>query len=195
VNNWAGTSDSVPDIVVALVRAGSDGASAISYSEDVWEWFGVTVPVERDFLSGHALKTAMVFLLWKYGRGYPVGLRVSSLGESRMLRRWMGEFGKTHIVLEFDEVETCSGFRTVKIVSLGMFAWAVRCGILGEGDSCEHLGRVGSLLFQLVGLCHGLGLVDVTVTGFMRYLSCSLDAMLYVLCVQFIMFCFWCMVF
>ncbi len=107
----------------------------------------------------------------------------------------MRGFGVTHTVLEFDEVETCSGFRTVKIVSLGMSAWAVRCGILGEGDLCEHLGRVGSLLFQLVGLCHGPGLLDVTVTGFMRYVSCSLDVVLHVLCVQFRMFCFLCMVF
>ena len=159
----------MPSTVVAPVRAGSDGASAISYSEDVWEWFGVTVPVERDFWSGHTLKTAMVFLLWKYGRGYLVGLRVSSWGESRMLRRWMRGFVITHNVLEFDEEEASGGLRSVKTVSFGMFAWAVRCGILGEGDLYEHLGRVGSLLFQLVGLCHDLGLVDVIVTGFMRY--------------------------
>ena len=69
----------------------------------------------------------------------------------------------------FDEEEASGGMRSVKIVSLGMFVWAVRCGILGEGDLCEHLGRVGSLLFQLVGLCHGPGLVDAAVIGFMRY--------------------------
>ena len=169
VNNRAGTSDSVPATVVIPVRAGSDGASAVSYTEDVWEWFGVTVPVERDFWSGHSLKTAMRFLLWKYGRGGPVGLRVSSWGESRMLERWMRGFGVTHTVLEFDEEIRCCGFRTVKTVSLGMFVWAVRCGILGQADLCEHLGRVGSLLFQLVELCHGPGLVDAAVTGFMRY--------------------------
>ena len=90
----------------------------------------------------------------------------------------MREFGVTHIVLEFDEEIRCCGFRTVKTVSLGMFVWAVRCGILGEDDLCEHLGKVGSLLFQLVGLCHGLGLVDVTVTAFMRCVACSLCAYL-----------------
>ena len=70
MNNWAGTSDSVLATVVAPIRAGSDGASAISYSEDVWEWFGVTVPVERDFWPGHALKTAMRFFtvqVWPWG--------------------------------------------------------------------------------------------------------------------------------
>ncbi len=60
VDNWAGTSDSVPATVVVHVCA-SDGASAVSYSEDVWEWFGVTMPVVRDFWSGHMLKTSMVF--------------------------------------------------------------------------------------------------------------------------------------
>jgi hypothetical protein len=129
VDIWAGTSDSVPANVVAPFRAGSDGTSTISYSENVWEWFGVIVPVERDFWSGHALKTAMRFLLWKYGRGGPVGLRVSSWCESLMLERWMRGFGVTHTVLEFDEEMRCCGFRTVKTVSLGMFVWAVRCGI------------------------------------------------------------------
>jgi hypothetical protein len=86
-----------------------------------------------------------------------------------MLDKWIHGFGVTHTVLEFDEVETGNGFVTVKLVSLGMFVWAVRCGILGEGDLWEHLGRVGSLLFQLVGLCHGPGLVDAAVIGFMRY--------------------------
>ena len=45
----------------------------------------MTVPVIRDFLHGHVLATSTVFLLWKYGRGGPVGLRVSSWGENRML--------------------------------------------------------------------------------------------------------------
>jgi hypothetical protein len=101
VNNFAEISDSVPSTVVAPVRAGSDGASSILYSDDVWEWFGVTIPVVRDFWSGHVLKTSMVFLLWKYGRGGPVDLRVSSWGENRMLRIWMRGFGVTHIVIFF----------------------------------------------------------------------------------------------
>jgi hypothetical protein len=42
--------------------------------------------------------------------------------------------------------------RSVKIVSFGMFAWAVRCGILGEDDLRMQLGKVGALLYQLVGL-------------------------------------------
>ena len=127
VNNLDETLASVPTTVVAPVRAGSDGALAISYTEDVWEWFGVTVPVERDFWSGHALKTAMRFLLHKYIGGGSVNLRVSSWGEDHMLDKWIHGFGVTHTVLEFDEVETGGGFVTVKLVSLGMFVWACFC--------------------------------------------------------------------
>ncbi len=50
----------------------------------------------------------------------------------------------------------------------------MRCGILGEGDLCMNLGRVGSLLFQLVRLCHGPGLVDVTIAEYIRCVVCSL---------------------
>jgi hypothetical protein len=105
VNNRVGTSDSMPSTDVELVSPRSDGASAILYPDNVWEWCGVTVPIVRDFRSGHVLKTAMVFLLWKYGRGAPFALRVSSWGENRMLRRWMGGFGQSHTMLEFDEEE------------------------------------------------------------------------------------------
>ena len=45
MNNWDETLDSVLAIVVVLVRARNDGASAISYPDNVWEWCGVTVPV------------------------------------------------------------------------------------------------------------------------------------------------------
>ncbi len=134
MNNWDETLDSVPATVVAHVRARNGGASAISFLENVWEWCGMTMPVIQDFLHGHVLATSMVYLLWKYGRGGLVELRISSWGKSRMLRRWMREFGETHTVIWFDEEEASGGLRSVKTVSLGMFVWAVRCGILGEGD-------------------------------------------------------------
>ncbi len=134
---------------------------------------GVTVPVIREFWQGHVLASTMVFLLWKYGHWGPVGLRVSSWGENRMLRRWIRGFGETHTVILFDEEEASGGVRSVKTTSFGMFAWAVRCVILGESDLCMHLGKVGAMLFQLVRLCHGPGLVDVIVTAFIRCVVCS----------------------
>ncbi len=112
--------------------------------------------------------------VWKYGRRGPVELRVSSRSENRMLRRWMRGFGETHNVMWFDEEEASGGLRSVKTVSLRMFVWAVRCGILGEMDLCMNLGKVGALMFQLVGLCHSPGLVDVTITAYIRYVFCSL---------------------
>ncbi len=131
MNNCDKTLDSVPNTVIAPVRARNGGASAVYFLESTWEWCGVTVPVIRDFWLAHVLATSMVFLLWKYGRGGPVGLRVSSWGEELMRRRWMRRFGEAHIVIWFDEEEASGGMRLVKTMSFGMFAWAVRCEILG----------------------------------------------------------------
>jgi hypothetical protein len=99
VNNCDGTMDSVPNTVVAPVRARNGGASAVYFLENTWEWCGVTVPGIRDFWHGHVVATSMVFLLWKNGRGGPVGLCVSSWGKNRMLRRWMRKFGEAHSVI------------------------------------------------------------------------------------------------
>ena len=54
------------------------------------------------------------------------------------------------------------------MVSFGMFAWAVRCGVISEEDLCEAKGSLGSLLALAVRLCHGPGLVDADVLSFMR---------------------------
>ena len=80
MNNYDETLDSVPITVVAPVRARNRGASAVSFLENTWEWCGVAVPVIRDFWNAHVLAASMVFLLWKHGRGNPVGLHVSSWG-------------------------------------------------------------------------------------------------------------------
>ncbi len=69
-----------------------------------------------------------------------------------MLRRWMYGFGVAHTVLWFDEVEECGGAKSMKTLSFGMCVWAVRCEILGVADLCTNLGRVGALVYQLVGM-------------------------------------------
>ncbi len=132
----------------------------------------MTVPVIRDFWSAYVLVTSMVFFMWKHGRGNTVGLRVSSWGENLMLRRWMYGFGVSHTLLWFDEIKECGGAKSMKTVSFGMFAWAVRCEILGEADLCTNSERVRALLYQLVGICHGPGLVDVTVTAYIKCAIC-----------------------
>ncbi len=63
VNNCDETLDSVPNTVVAPVRARNNGASATSFLESTWEWCGVMVPVIREFWQGHVMATTMVFLL------------------------------------------------------------------------------------------------------------------------------------
>ncbi len=64
----------------------------------------------------------------------------------------------------------------MKIVSVGMFAWAMRCSFISESKLCEKLRRFhGSLLYQAVNLCHGSGFVDEDVVGFVskvRILCC-----------------------
>ncbi len=51
----------------------------------------------------------------------------------------------------------------VRIVTFDMFTWVVRCSATGEGDMRERAESLGGLLYNAVGLCHGLGLVDVDV--------------------------------
>ncbi len=79
-----------------------------------------------------------------------------------------------HILLWFDEEEASGGVRSEKTVSFRMFAWAMRGGILGKDDLCMHLGRARALLYQMVGLCHGPGLVDVNVTTYIGCAVCSM---------------------
>ncbi len=61
MNNCDETLDSVPNTIVALVRARNKGASATSFLESTREWCGVTVPITREFWQGHVKATTMVF--------------------------------------------------------------------------------------------------------------------------------------
>ncbi len=99
VSNCGEALGSVPRTVIAHVCAEGGEASAVSVLGGTWKWYGVMVPVIRDFWSKHVLVTSMFFLLWKHGRGNSVGLRVSPCGENLMLRRLMYGFGISHIVL------------------------------------------------------------------------------------------------
>jgi hypothetical protein len=84
VNNCGETLNSVPNTVVAPVRTRNGGSYVTSFLESTWEWCGVTVPLIRDFWHAHVLATSTVLLLWKYGRGGLVGLRVFFGGENLM---------------------------------------------------------------------------------------------------------------
>jgi hypothetical protein len=68
---------------------------------------------------------------------------------------------------------TASSF---KIVTVGMFLWAVKCGFISENTLCDNLFKLhGALLFQAVSLCHGSGLVDEDIKGFVRCVCCILS--------------------
>ncbi len=55
--------------------------------------------------------------------------------------------------------------------------WAVKCGFISELKMCETLKRFhGSLLYQAMNLCHGSGLVDEYVVGFVRCIFCVLSS-------------------
>ncbi len=69
--------------------------------------------------------------------------------------------------MEFD------GVRSRRQVTFGMFAWAVRCGIISDDDLVENAKQVGSFLHQLVKLCHGTGFVDIDVEAFLRCVVCA----------------------
>ncbi len=80
----------------------------------------------------------------------------------------MKQFGVCHSFVTFDRTAF-----TMKIVSVGMFLWAVRCGFISEAKLCWELRRFhGSLLYQAVNMCHGSGLVDKDVVGFVRCVFC-----------------------
>ncbi len=61
MNNCNEALDSVPNTVIAHVRAEGGEAYAFSVVGNTWKWCGVTVPILRDFWSAHVLVTSMVF--------------------------------------------------------------------------------------------------------------------------------------
>ncbi len=82
----------------------------------------------------------------------------------------MEGFGSTiDVLFWYERLEDTDGAFTERKVTFGMFIWAVRCGNIGERDLLSQLGSIGSVLFQLVGLCHGDGLMDADLEEFVRW--------------------------
>jgi hypothetical protein len=79
----------------------------------------------------------------------------------------MAGLEKAPSVLWLDESVEPDGVRSRRQVTFGMFARAVRCGIISEGVLVENAKQVGSVLYQLVRLYHGTGFVDVDVEAFL----------------------------
>ncbi len=81
---------------------------------------------------------------------------------------WMEEFGVEFDVLWYAECVDQNGLELGKVVTFGMFAWAMPCGVISEEDLWEAEGSLGSMLAFAVSLCHGTGLVDADVLSFVR---------------------------
>jgi hypothetical protein len=131
---------------------------------DTWRWCGVNVPVVRDTWDADVLALAVAMLLKKSSEGLDVGLILCEPELEYGLLIWMKFFGVCDTFVTFDRTAF-----TEKIVSIGMFLWAVKCGFISEARLCMGVRRFfGSLVYQAVNLCHGSGLVDEDVAGFVR---------------------------
>ena len=139
-------------------------AAVVVTKGDTWEWCGVKVPVVRDTWDANVLALAVAMLLKKSSEGLDAGLILCEPEMEIDVLCWMKQFGVCHTFVTFDRTAS-----TEKIVSIGMFLWAVKCGFISEAKLCGGLRRFhGSLLYQAVNLCHGSGLVDEDVAGFVR---------------------------
>ena len=162
-----GSLESVPDTSVICVSEGGDlvGTSVLCSS---WKYNGVVVPVTAERWWSNILHAALDMLVRKHLSGSDVGFAEYKREEVKVLLGWMEDFGREYDVFWYDMSVDQDGFEVGRVVSFGMFAWAVRCGVISEEDLCEAEGSLGSLLALAVRLCHGPGLVDVDVLSFVR---------------------------
>jgi hypothetical protein len=80
----------------------------------------------------------------------------------------MEDFGAEYDVFWYDEFVDQDGSEFGRVVTFGMFAWAVRCGVISEEDLWEAEGSLRGMLALAVSLCHDPGLVDADVLSFVR---------------------------
>jgi hypothetical protein len=162
-----GSLGSVPDTSVICVSEGGDliGTSVLCNS---WKYNGVVVPVTAERWWSDILHAALDMLVRKHLSGSDVGFAEYKREEVKELLGWMEDFGREYDVFWYDMSVDQDGFEVGRVVSFGMFAWAVRCNVISEEDLCEAEGSLGSLLALAVRLCHGPGLVDADVLSFVR---------------------------
>jgi hypothetical protein len=107
-------------------------------------------------------------LVRKHLNGIEVGFAEYDRTTVKALFGWMEDFGVEYDVFWYEESVDQDGLEFGKVVTFGMFAWAVRCGVISEKDLWEAEGSLGGLLALVVSLCHGPGLVDADVLAFVR---------------------------
>ena len=132
--------------------------------KDIWEWCGVAVPVFRDTWNADVLGLSVQMLLRKHLDGHNVGLIFSEPDQVIGLFLWTRQFGTVHSFVNYDVTAYIA-----KIVSFGMLVWA----FISEAVLCKNLNKLhGALLYQAVSLCHGFGLLDEDVRGFVKCVIC-----------------------
>ncbi len=159
-------------------------ADVVVTEGDTWEWCGVKVHVVKDTWDANVLALVVELLLKKSSDGLDMGLIRCEPEQEVGLLIWMKQFEVLHSFITFRTAYT------VKRVSIGMFVWAARCGFISESKLCEKKKRFhGSLLYQAVNLCHGFGIVDENVAGFVRCVFCVVSCCVLILIVALLRDC------
>jgi hypothetical protein len=153
-----------------MICVSSEGGDLVGNSvlRDSWRYNGVVVPVSIERWWPAILHTAVDILVRKHLSGNDVGFVGYKKEAVLALYGWMESFGREHDVYWFDESVDQDGMPFGRVVTFGMFAWAVRCGVVSEEDLRDAEGSLGGLLALAVSMCHCPGLVDADVLSFVR---------------------------
>ena len=129
-----GSVTSVP--ATEMICVSSEGGDLVGDSilRDSWEYNGVVVPVSTERWASDILHFAMDMLARKHLSGKEVGFAGYKRETVKALLVWMEEFGVEYDVFLYDESVDQDGLELGKVVTFGMFAWAVRCGVISEED-------------------------------------------------------------
>ena len=168
MSDSCGSLESVPPTVVVGVTSEDDGLTVVSKIRDSWVFNGVVVPVTEERWAAHILHACLDILIRKHITGRAVIFSGYDMMDVIHLYIWMEKFGSGRDVLWYGAEVDADGVEYVREVTFGMFAWAVRWGVISEGYLWRAKGLPGRLLAHAVSLCHGPGLVDEDVVAFLR---------------------------
>jgi hypothetical protein len=101
------------------------------------------VHVIRDTWDAKVLALFVKMLLKKGSNDLDVELIICEPEQNIGFLLWIKQFEALHPLIFFDRTAY-----TMKRVTIGMLAWAVKCGLISESKMCENLRRFhGSLLY------------------------------------------------
>jgi hypothetical protein len=166
---------SVPPTAMVYVTSEGGDLSGEFVLRGSWEYKDVVVPVSTERWAANILHISLDMLIRKHLGGREVVFAGYERETVKALLVWMEELGVEFDILWYAEYVDQNGVGIGKVVTFGMFAWAVRCGVISEEDLWEAERSVGSLLALAVSLCHGPGLVDADVLPFVRCVFITFD--------------------